>query len=428
MVVSTPSITACGWTWRGGRIWLALAWLAALISLPGCTTGGSIIPQNWELWHKPDPPATTTVPEESLVMRDGAPPVAEPAVTVLGGDFEGAKLLFKEKDYVKAAPIFCAIADHAKNPYKVLEEARWFEAECYYEQAKYPDASSRYIQLVNSFPSGAHGELARKRLFDIANYWLDETRAQMEAAREKREGKRWMVWPLQPVHFEDSKPLLDIEGHAIRLLETVYMTNPRSPLAEKALFFLGSVKFYREDWKDADHYFYQLVLNCPNSVHAAKAMQLSILCKEIAQGGPDYDGRRLQEARDLVKKAQATYPELARDSDQFLAKQMVQISAVQAEKDYEAAKYWDRTGHPGSAYFCYDIVKRRYPGTDYADKAEKRMAELRARAEHELAKEGPPAVDPVTHVPGQPPGGSVTEIGPAPRTLPPGPLDGSPPR
>src|SRR5208282_5017047 len=174
-------------------------------------------------------------------------------------------------------------------------------AECLYKQTKYPAAGDRYLQLLNEYPSAAHGDEARQRLFDIANYWLDETRDQMEKTKEVTEGKRWFTPPLTLVHFETSKPFLDIEGHAVRMLEGIHMTDPRGPLGEKALFFLASIKFYRHDYTDADHYFYQLVTNYPNSPHAPNAMKLSIICKEICTHGPDYDGRRLQEARDLIE-------------------------------------------------------------------------------------------------------------------------------
>jgi TolA-binding protein len=422
LTVSTPSITC-------RRAILPVVVAAALVFLPGCMHGAMIhIPDKWDFWKKDDATAAKTQAEDAFVMRDGQL-VAETTGPVLGGDLEGARLLFREKDYDKAEPIFERIADNTKNTFRILEEARWYEAECYYRQSRYRDAAPVYIQLLNNFPSSKYGEDARQRIFDIANYWLDETRDQMEAAREKREGKRWVVMPLQMVHFEDSKPYLDIEGHALRLLEQVYMTNPRSPLAEKALFMLGSVRFYREDWRDADHYFYQLVLNCPNGKYAAKAAQLSILCKEIDQGGYAYDGRKLQEARELIKKAKIAYPELAQDGDPFLTKQLMQIHAVEAEKDYEVARYWDRTGHPGAAYFSYEIVCRRYPGTSFAEKSKQRMTELKERVDREkqnTANEAPapanePAPPPRVLQPDQSPGGPPgTEVGPPPRTLPPG--------
>jgi TolA-binding protein len=407
--------------------------VAALLSVaPGCQGNMIHIPQSWLLWKKPEP-QKKVMPEDAFVLRGGEM-VADAGLPTLGGDFEGARQLFNQKEYAQAEPIFGHIADNAKNSLQVMEAARYYQAECLYKRGKYPAASDYYVQLLNNFPSAAHGDEVRKRLFDIANYWLDETRDQMDAAKEKREGKRWFVAPIMPVHFEDAKPLLDIEGHALKLLEVVHLTDPRGPLGEKALFYIGSVKFYRESYKDADHYFYQLVLNYPNGVHAPKALQLAIICKQISTGGPDYDGRRLQEARDLIEMAKRTYPELQVSNEKWLAQQALDIHNLQAEKDYNIARFWERTGHPGPAHFYYEIVKRRYPGTPFAEKAEKRLIELRAQAQREEQRTAPPAQDrppaanemgppprPVT--PGQSMPGPGGETGPAPRPLPPG-LDG----
>jgi hypothetical protein len=66
---------------------------------------------------------------------------------------------------------------------------------------------------------------------------------------------------------------------------------------------------------------------------------------------------------------------------------LVGINMQQAEKDFRVAEFYRRTNHPGSAYFYYEIVRRRYPGTPLAEKAAERMKELEAKHEKEEAKE-----------------------------------------
>jgi TolA-binding protein len=454
MLVSISSITTCGtgsarrWAQastgilhakRKGRAMLLVCAMALLSVNAGCQT-----PQSFAFWNKQEPKVDYTTPEDTFVMRGGEM-VLDPGIPVLGGDFEGARRMYRDKEFDKAEPIFAHVADNKKNTLPVLETARYYQAMCLYNQGKYPSASERFIQLLNNFPSAAHGQEAREHLFNIANYWLDETRDQMEQAKDVKEGKRWMTMPIMPVHFETAKPLLDIEGHALRVLEAVYMTDPLSTgdpkalLGEKALFYMGSVKFYREDYRDADHYFYQLVQNYRNGKYAAKALQLSIICKEICQGGPDYDGRRLQEARDLIERAKVAYPELQKTQGEWLNKQAVEIHNIQAEKDYDIARQFERTGHPGSAYFYYELVCRRYPGTTFAEKSHKKVEELRALADRENAQTPSPAVQPgnpgnpgapgseagpmprpVNPGPPMPPVGGGGQYGPSPRTLPPG--------
>ena len=54
-------------------------------------------------------------------------------------------------------------------------------------------------------------------------------------------------------------------------------------------------------------------------------------------------------------------------------------------------EFWRRTGHPGSAYFYYGIVRNRYPGTKYFDMATERMHELRGAAAQEQSVPPPGA-------------------------------------
>jgi outer membrane protein assembly factor BamD (BamD/ComL family) len=201
------------------------------------------------------------------------------------------------------------------------------------------------------------------------------------------------------------------------------------PLADKALFLAGTVKFYRQDYIDADHYFSQLVEMHQNSPLAPQALELAIISKHMSTGGPDYDGRKAAEARELVHKAQDKYPELANGKKDFLERQLVSINMQQAEKDYRTADFYRRTNHPGSAYFYYEIVKRRYPGTPLAEKADQRMKELEVKHQKEIenAKRPltlpfltPPKSDAVTKPTQAAPvqGPELTPFGPAPGTLP----------
>ena len=92
-------------------------------------------------------------------------------------------------------------------------------------------------------------------------------------------------------------------------------------------------------------------------------------------------------------------------------------TAQQADKDWGFAEFYRRTGHPASAYFYYEIVLRRYPGTSYAKKAKEQKdileAELNRRAPQAPPRPGAEiGAVPPTLTPG-------TELRPAPGMLPP---------
>ncbi|HYT88759.1 MAG TPA: tetratricopeptide repeat protein [Gemmataceae bacterium] len=354
--------------------------------------------------------------EKDTLPREGTP----------AADLEAAKRLYQEANYAQAEPLFKKVANNTKNPVPIAEEAMYYRADCLRLLGRYPSAAEIYKDLLETFSTGRskHSNLARQRLFDIANYWLDDTRAYMEVCKEKKEGKRSWVWPLAYLHFDKTKPVFDEEGHAVRMLETVYITDPTGPLAEKALFYLGSVKFFHEDFREADHYFEQLRVHHPNGKLAPKAVEYSIICKQMSTGGSEYDGRLVSEARDLVQVAYNSYPELAHNRSEFLKDQLYSIAQQLADKDFNIAEYYRRVGKPGSAYFQYELVRRRYPGTHFAQKATERMNELRGRVEKAQAQEEPTrigtTVPPSVGVPSAPSApGSPLETAPPPNVLPP---------
>jgi len=325
-------------------------------------------------------------PIESVVFRDGKVVPVDPAAMRSTPELAAAHELYRDGQYGKAESAFHKIAENTKNAPPVAEEARFYEAECLYQQDKYPKACDTYHKMLIDFPAGANRDRAIRRIFDIANYWLDDTRGEMTAYREKVQGERWMVVPAV-FHAEKKKPFLDEEGRALQALEQVHLNDMSGPLADKSLFLAGGVKFFRQDYKEADHYFSQLVQFHPNSQLAPEAVRLAIISKHMSTGGPDYDGRKVAEARIMVDTALRTYPELAQKESGFLEKQLGSITLQQAQKDFNTAEFYRRTGHPGAAFFYYEIVRRRYPGTKAAELAIERMEEVREAAEREQPKQ-----------------------------------------
>jgi outer membrane protein assembly factor BamD (BamD/ComL family) len=333
----------------------------------------------WDNWTLFKPPPAPPPPADSLILRgdkleeETAPKAGTPAA-----ELAGAHELYRRGEYSKAETLFRRIADTKKTPPAIAEEARYYEAECMRRQGRYPRAADTYNKMLTDFPSGAFREQAVQHMFEIANFWLDDTREQMKERREEAEGKRWVVWP-EFMHFDKSKPFLDEEGRALEKLEQVRYNDMTGPLADKALFLAGSVRFFRQDYKEADHYYSQLVEMHPNSPFASQALELAIISKQLSTGGALYDGRKVAEARKLVDTALRSYPEFANKKMDFLNRQLFSITMQQADKDYQIAEFYRRTGHPCSAYFCYEVVRRRYPGTKYFDLATQRQAELSSK-------------------------------------------------
>jgi outer membrane protein assembly factor BamD (BamD/ComL family) len=353
---------------------LALGATLLLSMLSGCASL-----DRWYLFTDPPP----TPPADSFVLRGDKlepdePTTQESAVGLLNSAHE----LYRTGQFDKAEWVFHKVQTNKKTTPALAEEAIFYEAECLRQQHCYPKAADTYNKLLNEFHSGAYHEQAIERMFEIANFWLQDTRARMAAEEEHKQGKRWVVWP-ELVHFDKEKPLLDEEGRAVEKLEQVRFNDMQGPLADKALFLAGGVKFFNADYKEADFYYSQLVEMHPNSPYAQQAIKLDIICKQLSTGGAQYDGRKVAEARQMVDRVYRGYPELANKEGDFLNRQLLTITNQQAQKDFEAAEFYRRTSHPCAAYFCYEIVRRRYPGTRYADLAAKKMTEIRSAVEKE---------------------------------------------
>ena len=323
---------------------------------------------------------------------------------------ESAKQMLANGLHNQAESTLHALAGDKKCPESAREEAILLEAECQRLQKRYRNAESTYQTLFKDYPNTQFTERANKGLFEIAQHWLEGTREQMRLYEEQRKGERSFVVPASFVHFSADMPVFDAEGNAVRVLENIRMREINTPLGEQALLYLGTIKFFREDFHEADHYVTELYSRYPNSPHAAKAIKQSVICKQLCTGGTEYDCRTVEESRKLIHTALGAYAEFAKEDD-WVQKQLVGINLQQADRDFKVAEFYRRTGHPGSAYFYYEIVRRNYPNTEYSRKSEERIAELERRNGGSMRPDVPNPQDEV---------GAPRREGPeAPRVLPP---------
>ncbi|MBX3397996.1 MAG: hypothetical protein KF873_04575 [Gemmataceae bacterium] len=304
-----------------------------------------------------------------------------------------AEKQYEAGEYTKVRGTFRELADNQLNPALLSEKARFLEAECFRQQGKYPDAVDTYHKMLMEHPTGAYRERACNEMFKIADYWLDDTRAEIQA---EQDGENiFLHRSKRLLKFDKTKPTMDREGRALQTLENVHLNDITGPTADKALFWCGFVNFYRGNFVEADHYFSTLIEFHKDSALRPKATELAIISKNNSTGGAVYDGQKASEALQLVNHAEASMPEFSdTEKRDFLTRQKLAIRAQQAEKDFKTAEYHEQTKHPGSAYFCYEIVRRRYPGTKYSDLATQRMEAIRAQAEADAGK--PKTVGPVT--------------------------------
>ncbi|MCE9564526.1 MAG: tetratricopeptide repeat protein [Planctomycetes bacterium] len=353
-------------TFRATRQWLVVAFAAFALLAPGCKA--------WSSFKERSKTISTTFFETGY--ED--PKVPEKMTE--------AQALYAEGKYEKALKAFREVADNTQNPAGTAETARFMMAECRYARGQYPEAVDTYHKLLNDFPTGAHRRESCARMFEICDYWLDDFRAELTRRSGEEGVLRWHPEWKNPL--DKTRPLVGQEGRTLEALDHIWTHDMTGPTADKALFWCGYVNYVRGNFQEADHFFSTLVEMHKESPLRPQAMSYAIQAKNNATGGAEYDGRKCAEALQLVYVAEATLPELTQVPEMAdkLTRAKFAIRYQQAEKDFRMAEYYERTGHPGSAVFYYELVRRRYAATRYAELATDRKEHLVA-----LMKEGKPA-------------------------------------
>ena len=290
-----------------------------------------------------------------------------------------AQELFDRGLYSKAHTGFKELADNTGNSATLAEQARFMQAESRRVRGHYPEAVDVYHKLLMDFPTGAHRQEVCAKVFEICDYWLDDFRNELVTRQNEKGALHW--YPHRPNPFDNTKPFLVQESRALEALEYVHTFDFSGPLADKALFWCGYVNYIRGNFDEADHFFSQLVELHKDSPLRPQAITYAIQAKNNATGGAVYDGRKCAEALHLLNVAEASVPELVNDPAmaEKLTRSKFAIRYQQAEKDFRTAEYYERTGHPGSAIFYYELTRRRYAGTRYAEIASERKDHLKAQ-------------------------------------------------
>lgn len=291
-----------------------------------------------------------------------------------------AEELFKAGDFKAAQELFSDLAENTYNPLLVCEKSRFHEAECLRERKYFSDAVATYNRMLQDFPAGVYREQAFARMYEIAYDWLLQgTLAEIEADQNGKPVAWWETAANRlPNPLDNTRPLLDVEGEAIKTMENVHTHDLLGPNADKALFWCGYIHFYRSRYEEADLYFSQLVEMHKDSKLRPQALKMAVIAKNNSTGGAVYDSQKASEALQLVHHAEATMPELSKSSDdpEWLTRQKLAVRLQLAEKHFRTAEYYERTNHPASAYFYYELVCRQHPGTKWSDMAKARIAEL----------------------------------------------------
>ncbi len=277
--------------------------------------------------------------------------------------------LFRRQQYAEAAKQFKHAV--ARGPGSKLEQdALFYKAESLFFAKQYPDAISAYEKLLKQYPNSSHLNKVIRRQFDIARYW------------EKYHQYK-PHWAITPNALDDTRPLFDTLGRALKTYESIRLNDPTGPLADDAIMATANSHFLRGRYEDADYNYQLLRREYPRSEHQYEAHILGLRCKLHRYQGPDYDDTPLREAKQLVKQLKVQFGgELTGEQRDRLVEDQGEINHQLALRQYKRAKYYDGTKHYSSAKFYYAQIARDYPKTELATASLDRIAELGGKPSH----------------------------------------------
>ncbi|MFO0908550.1 MAG: tetratricopeptide repeat protein [Isosphaeraceae bacterium] len=376
----------------GRRRWLGplLAGLAAVSLNTGCQTTGTSPFALWRMghddslskaptvkelgkddrnfmlrWLRPQTPPAAKVDTNGLVMgSDGWRPMQQKANPEAEAEFSAAETLFQQGKFAEAEPLFAKLAKKRKGS-QWGEKGQYYLAECQYQRGKLVAASDSFELLKKDYPGTEFNENLIAREFAIAQAWLAQ-------ADEKAPAEAKMPWYSR---FNGQRPLIDPQGHAIRMLEHVRHNNPTGPLADDAVLRVADEYMGNRDFETAALYYDQLIADHPKSPFLQRAQLAAIDARMKGYIGPEYDGAGLEKARELVKQTMASFPERPAGNEK-LYHTLDLINDQEAERTYVRADYYRRAGYPQSAEYYYAMIPQRWPKSPWAVKAKTELAQL----------------------------------------------------
>lgn len=240
------------------------------------------------------------------------------------------------------------------------EDAGFLRGESLFFADRYSNAHDVWGEVLKKYENSRYLDKIVAREFAIGRYWEESYKAHP-------------TWVLTPNLFDETRPLFDTAGNAVKAYETVRLNDPTGPLADDSVMTTANFYFLDQRYDDADYYYGLIRSDYPKSEFQLQAHLLGLRSKLRRYQGPGYDPSPLTEARDLVQHTLAQFPELDRDERQRLDRAGKTIDMQLALRDWEQAEYYAYNKHYRAAKSYYASLLRDYPDTRFASLARERM-------------------------------------------------------
>ncbi|MDP1797159.1 MAG: outer membrane protein assembly factor BamD, partial [Planctomycetaceae bacterium] len=286
-------------------------------------------------------------------------------------EYTAAEEFYKDEKYEVAQASFKKVAKQYKKS-EIREDALFMEGESAFQLGNFYAAENAYAKLLRDYPSTRHLDDVSKRLFEIARQWLDfpkvaevgeiqqanyddfGQRLPPEKPPEKGKSPVWV-----PNFTDKSKPWFDTEGNGVACLRLIWLNDPTGPLADDALMLAASHYARRNNFVEADRHFTLLREEYPNSPHVENAFVLGSHVKLMSYQGAEYDGKTLEDAKNLKKSILRLYPDSA-DSKR-VQEELARMEEADADREWAKVVFYERKNNKrAQSVYCHLVIDR-YP-------------------------------------------------------------------
>ncbi len=282
----------------------------------------------------------------------------------------------------------CQLALPKGTPEELIAGARrHFEAKEWKEASRYSEAVRRNHEASDEaeeatflYADSSRRLLKGQRSFSayqkLAERW-PTTRFSVEAAVTQ--------FDLGVDHLDGKFPGVLFFGRnrafGVRILEHMQVHYRNHSLADDALMRVSDWHLAHGDHDAATEVLRRLLANYPRSTFTMRARFQLARSLWLQCQGADYDERLLLQARrgfeDFIATAQQQgLAESLGEQIEASRRLVAAIVETLSEKHYRIGRFYERTGHPGSAIRYYEQTVVRYAGTKGAADAEERLRRL----------------------------------------------------
>ena len=316
--------------------------------------------------------------QESLAPLEGAP------------EFDEAKAIFDQGEYGLAEKRFKQLAKQYKDT-PIEEDSLFMIGECQFATGRLAKAQDSYGKLLKKYPSPRELDTVTKRLFKIAQHWLEfpeivessevqtvsledpkNTPPPPDPRPRSKDPSR--VVPIFPNLWDRSRPVFDTDGRALEALRAIWLNDPTGPLADDAIMLTASHHLRKGDFLEADRNYSILREQYPKSQHLENAFVLGSHVKLMSYQGALYEGDSLEAAHKLKESTLRLYPK--HPERERMLDEVRKIEEAKAQREWENVVFWQKKNKPLSvAASCREVI-RLYPNSTYAAQAREILAEM----------------------------------------------------